>query len=316
MTANIPTSFGFSTFIRVLLPGFIFSLLCTYFVLPIIPLSIIDKILLLSLLDKILIWAITGMLFGIIISSLDYYIYRFFTGSGILPKFIWDGMYKSLIFEFKKLINDYDIKLEKLSNTEDTEEYRKLNHDLVNMSNKLRQLPFNMDKLYTYPVSPTRLGNVINEYESYPKMQYGMNFNVFWSRLWHIMSKDSRDDLDFRGAKADFLIYLLAIWIIFIPFVTYSFYDSIGSDVVLIILLYIIITLVLYDVSVLAHENYGSYVKAAFDTYRIDLAKKLDIPISLCPKKEERSIWLKYKEFLEHYEGPESIPELNDIKFR
>ncbi|MCK9566247.1 MAG: hypothetical protein M0Q43_09385, partial [Methanothrix sp.] len=60
----------------------------------------------------------------------------------------------------------------------------------------------------------------------------------------------------------------------------------------------------------------GGYVKAAFDTYRIDLAKRLGIPISLCPKKEERSIWFNYKEFLEHYEGPESIHELNDIKFR
>lgn len=321
MPANIPTSFGFSTFIRVLLPGFVFSLLCTYFILPIIsssiiPSSVISKILLLSMLDKILIWAIMGIIFGIIISSLDYYIYRFFTGAGILPKLIWDGMYQSLISEVKKLIDNYDLKYETWVHSDNPEERRELNHDLGKMSNKLCQYPFDGDRSYTYPISATRLGNVINEYESYSKILYGMDFCVFWSRLWHLMSKDSREDLDLQGAKADFIIYLLTIWIIFIPLIIYSFYNLIGSIAVLIAVVCIFITLGLYDVGVLAHVNYGCYVKAAFDTYRIDLAKKLDIPISLCPNTDERSVWQKYSKFLAYYDGLESIPEMNDIKRR
>lgn len=321
MPANIPTSFGFSTFIRVLLPGFVFSLLCNYFLLPIVPLtiissSIIDKILLAPLLDKVLIWAISGMIFGMLISSLDYYIYRLFTGAGILPKLFWDGMYSSLISEFNKLINEYDPKYDRSLCTENPEECRELNHDLGKMSNKLCQYPFDEDRSYTYPISATRLGNVINEYESYSKILYGMDFSIFWSRLWHLMSKDNRDDLDLQGAKADFTIYLLTIWIIFIPLITYSFYNLIGSIAVLIAVVCIFIALGLYDVGVLAHVNYGCYVKAAFDTYRIDLAKKLDIPISLCPNIEERSVWKKYSEFLAHYDGLESISEMNDIKRR
>jgi len=222
-------------------------------------------------------------------------------------------LYRSIIFEYNKLITDYDTKLGRYSSSEDPEEHRKLYRDLVDMSNKLRKFPFDIDELCTRPISPTRLGNIINEYESYPKVQYGMNFNVFWSRLWQIISKDSRDDLDFRAAKADFLIYILTIWILFSPVITYRVSTNFGIPAIFIIILCFLIALILYDIAVLAHENYGDYVKATFDLYRIDLAKKLGIPISLCPRRDEMAIWEKYNEFLHHCDVPESVSQLNNI---
>jgi len=49
-------------------------------------------------------------------------------------------------------------------------------------------------------------------------------------------------------------------------------------------------------------------VKAAFDVHRIDYAKKLGIPVSLCPKKNERLLWMAYREYLEEYNIPERCP--------
>ena len=92
----------------------------------------------------------------------------------------------------------------------------------------MREFPFNSELNQVYPRTPTRLGNVITEYESYSEEQYGMNFHVFWSRIWHILPKSCKDDLDIRGAKADSAVYLLSIWIIFFPFIGYSAYGLIG----------------------------------------------------------------------------------------
>ncbi len=306
MGSDIPTNFDFPTLIKVLLPGIICSVLFTYLVLPLIPLDFTNKILQFDITEKIIFWLITGMIFGMIISSLDKYIYRLFMGTGILPNIVLNEIYCCLLQDFNELESNYETKMEKRSQSGDSETIRRLTKDIVDMSNKFRSFPFNSEKCMTYPSAPTRLGNVIMEYESYSEVQYGMSFNVFWSRIWQIMPIDSRKDVDVRGARADFLTYLLFLWIVFFPFMLYNFYNIICIiSIVIFTLLWMISAVILYDIAISAHESYGGYVKASFDINRVDLARKLNISFSLCPRRYERNLWKEYGEYLGDYDESE-----------
>lgn len=306
MTSDIPTNFGFPALIRILIPGMICSMLSTYFILPIVPAHFAENILLLSLTNKIILWITFGLVFGMAIISYDFYIYRLFMGTGIFPKFILRELRYCLINDFDELANRYDQYLAEKRNPATTKEKKeRLRDDIVEMSHKLRENPFNTEKEMLYPSAPTRLGNIIIEYESYSEIQYGMSFNVFWSRIWQVMPKDNRDDLDLRAARADFNVYLLLIWIIFLPFMGLSAHNLIGVGfIVFFTLPWLIIAKLIYLGAIRAHENYGGYVKASFDTCRIDLAQKLDIPISLCPNWDQKTLWQEYGQFLEDYNDP------------
>jgi len=54
---------------------------------------------------------------------------------------------------------------------------------------------------------PTRLGNLIEAFESYPTKRYGINAIFFWYRIWLLIDKDLREELDNRQAVADSAIY-------------------------------------------------------------------------------------------------------------
>lgn len=307
MTTEIPTSFGFPTFIKSILPGFISVILGTYFILPFIPSHVVAKILLLPLTEKIILWLFTGIFFGMLITSLDQYIYKLFMGTGILPNKILDKIYSLMLDDFNGLVKNYEFKREmRKRQSANSDKYRSLTNEIISMSDKLRAYPFDIELGMTHPRAPTKLGNTIIEYESYSDVQYGMDFNVFWSRIWQVMSVDNRNDLDIRGARADFTVYLLFIWTIFFPFMAYSFYKIYGiGETILFLIFWMLGSKVIYNAAILLHNNYGGYIKAAFDVWRIDLAKKLAIPISLCPKRDERALWQEYREFLEDYNESE-----------
>jgi len=77
--SDIPTSFGTATFMRNFLPGFLFLVIFSYTFSPYI--SIISNAFnLLDIVNKLLIWTILGFVFGLIISSLDFAIYKLLSG--------------------------------------------------------------------------------------------------------------------------------------------------------------------------------------------------------------------------------------------
>ena len=49
------------------------------------------------------------------------------------------------------------------------------------------------------------------------------------------------------------------------------------------------------------HKNYGRFIKAIFDIYRFDLAKKLKITISYTPNEDEIEKWHQYRIYLLDY---------------
>jgi hypothetical protein len=75
---------------------------------------------------------------------------------------------------------------------------------------ELRKFPVDGDgnRVALYP---TRLGNLIAAYESYPDTRYGIDAIFYWYRLWLLLDKDLREDLDSRQAMADSALYASAV---------------------------------------------------------------------------------------------------------
>jgi hypothetical protein len=59
-----------------------------------------------------------------------------------------------------------------------------------------------------YVEHPTKLGNVIESYETYPKVKYGLDAVFYWYRLWVVLDKDLREEIDSAQAVVDSTIYI------------------------------------------------------------------------------------------------------------
>jgi hypothetical protein len=59
------------------------------------------------------------------------------------------------------------------------------------------------DDSAAYVAHPTRLGNIIESFESYPKIKYGLDSVFYWYRLWVVLDKDLREEIDSSQAVVD-----------------------------------------------------------------------------------------------------------------
>lgn len=166
-----------------------------------------------------------------------------------------------------------------------------------------------------YPENPTEFGNIMAEYEFYSRNQYEMHMMVFWQHIWLIMPKELREDIDLRGAKADFNVYISFILLtfafvgtlvfIFQPDSWYKiFYWYIPLKAMISVALSLLGWYIFYKLSVSEHKIYGRYIKAIFDIYRFELARKINIVTSDFPEIEKQT-WKKWKNFLLDYRLPE-----------
>jgi hypothetical protein len=55
---------------------------------------------------------------------------------------------------------------------------------------------------------PTRLGNVIESFENYPNVKYGLDAVFYWYRLWVVLDKDLREEIDSAQAVVDSTVYI------------------------------------------------------------------------------------------------------------
>lgn len=313
--ADVPTSFGSSFFIKTFLPGFVASILGSYAVMPIIASSFWAF---LTVASKLILWTISAMVIGMVITSLDLYIYHLFEGIN-WPNPVWDWRYGGIMRHFKNIDNElknlkkrYEVIMQKKElKEEDKKELLEINHKRSKLWAEVRKFPYNPDKGFysrRYPDKATIFGNVLAEYEGYSEKQYGMHMMVFWQHLWLILPKELKEDLDLRGAKVDFLVYLSFIFLIYIFIGGLGFFVQ-QKPLVAIISIFVSLFLwfFFYRISIQAHKSYGRYIKAIFDIYRVDLAKKLKASVvvtNLIPNDAERKSWRKYQKYLLDYKKP------------
>ena len=131
---------------------------------------------------------------------------------------------------------------------------------------------------------PTRLGNLITAYETYPRVSYGLDAIFYWPRLWTALDKDLREEIDNQQAIADSSIYTsFALWIsafvcLFYAGVRVAFRFHFPGVPKPFGLLLLVIAVALaafstYRISLFAHAQFGELFKAVFDQHR----KKLEI---------------------------------------
>lgn len=301
--SDSPANLGTASFMRNFLPGFAFSILLTYTFIP--GITAISKIF--SSLDftqKLILWAFIGLMLGFLISSKDFYVYQVLNGYRCGPRvFAW--RYSKELLKYEKDKNELSrlIKGERDPSSE---------HRILSLSGKIRKNPFNktISPNFFKPITWTRLGNIIEEYQTYSEVCYGMRFNVFFYRLWYVLSKDEQDDIEQRGAKADFLSYMSFLFLLYSPVAGFGLFSQIGGKSIIglsgyrlgifvWILAFIcsfLIHRIFYECSLSAHENYGGYIKALFDVHHKDL-------IEILPPADQKKIekCLDYSSRFEDY---------------
>ena len=75
---------------------------------------------------------------------------------------------------------------------------------------RTREFPIAAKTGIPHAAFPTRLGNLLASFETYPTVKYGLDGVFFWARLWVAIDKDLREELDSAQALVDGAIYASA----------------------------------------------------------------------------------------------------------
>jgi hypothetical protein len=158
------------------------------------------------------------------------------------------------------------------------------------------KFPFDEDG-ESYVEHPTRLGNLIESYEVYPEVKYGLDAVFYWYRLWLMLDKDTRTELDNAQSMVDCAVYVAFVLglsgLIFFMDASLEALSGIAHwldwpwlqglatfrlpyvpswpALILLGLMCFLSGFVLYRFSLPAHAQYGELFKAVFDQYRSKL---------------------------------------------
>ncbi len=142
-----------------------------------------------------------------------------------------------------------------------------------------------------YVEFPTRLGNLLASFESYPELKYGLDGVFYWYRLWLVLDKDTREEIDNAQALADSAVYLsfalyvsgllmfayasvdwtVAAYTLLVPDIKLPYVPASGA-LVLMAALCFIGGFVLYRISLPMHAVFGELFKSVFDQHRTKLS--------------------------------------------
>jgi len=318
-SVSLSTNFDFSIFMKIIFPGFISALIITYILFPLIsdytPFNeMSDKIIELEFLDKFIFILVVSVVSGVIISSYDVVIYRFY--QGISPSWIWKWKHDNTTKRYQKVRED----IKNLRILKKNSSYYENEKEKIHINNELSKL---LDELEEYPVDgrieTTRLGNIIAEYESYAEEQYGMKYRIFISRLMSVLPNKITKDLRIKASKADSMLYSSFVLLIFSPVILFKVFTSrsvittwlsipVSYNIHFTLMFMLFITWLLYkiikffyDRSIEEHKFYGDDIKSIFDIYRGTLAQKLGFDITGMTIGEEKEDWNKKRRKFELY---------------
>jgi hypothetical protein len=140
-----------------------------------------------------------------------------------------------------------------------------------------------------YVEHPTRPGNIIESYETYPKVKYGLDAVFYWPRLWVVLDKDLREEIDSAQAVVDSTVYIsFVLYVSGRVMLVYAALAATASRLqwlssvklpyvpgpsVLCVLAVgcLIIGFVVYRLSLPTHAKFGELFKSVFDQYQSKL---------------------------------------------
>jgi hypothetical protein len=228
--------------------------------------------------------AVIGL--GWLITVCDMHIYMLFEGRRYWPMRFHDWMLERETERLKA------IEAEIFANAplpKPAEEDPRRTRRYLEASVRLRTFPRDKDGVF-FAQHPTRLGNIIAAYEHYPSANYGIDAVFYWYRLWVMLDKDLREELDNAQALVDSTVYVT--FVLCVSGLLMFGYAALGnlaywcpgiatavrlphvSGSVMPILLGIAClgaARMLYCLSLHAHAQYGETFKSVFDQYRTKL---------------------------------------------
>lgn len=151
--------------------------------------------------------------------------------------------------------------------------YEYFSYCLYELSNN----PEIRDKELKKCILPTKLGNVFKSLEIYPEWKYGMDGIFFWTRIELLMSEANRKTMDKMRAFVDMFVALT--WIFFFATIVYSLFLAFSEKYffsAVSLVLFILCSLLSYNLAVHSAVNFGYYGRSIFDLYRKGLWEKIN----------------------------------------
>lgn len=189
---KLPFDFAAKFILRLVLPGALFTALLWPIVL------LILRILRLDVPDAVSV-PIAILLFGWMILLADMPIYMLFEGRRFWPDWLRRWGVTREQARLRRLQKAY-------GRTEAAGDVRAA----AEAELKIRSFPLSTagipEALY-----PTRLGNLITAFETYPDRKYGIDGVFGWGRLWVTIDKDLRAELDDQQAMVDSGLYAVCV---------------------------------------------------------------------------------------------------------
>ncbi len=149
-------------------------------------------------------------------------------------------------------------------------------------------------------VLPTRFGNAMRAFETYPRVMYGLEGIQGWPRLLAVIPKDYFAFVTAAKTQVDLCLNLVVVfWLLLAEYLfisvvaagaTLTDYPSPWIPVAL-----LAASLLFMSSAKNAAVNWGSWVKSSFDVFQIDLRTKLGFDAFDTPDGE-RARWIGFSE--------------------
>lgn len=153
------------------------------------------------------------------------------------------------------------------------------------------------EKQFNYPwsgLAPTRLGNIAASVRSYADSRYGLDLDIFWSRLqksvqgdakFYSVLQDAKTELDFLIAMFWLTVFSTIGWIVALPATSYAFLPF-----ALVWAAGPLVAAASYAIALQSYRAFADLLRSAVDLYRWDLLTSLHIALP-SGAEEERQLW-------------------------
>jgi hypothetical protein len=235
---------------------------------------------------------------GVAVSAAANEVYKVYEGRSFWPRRLWEAAVRQQAKRVQRLLAE----AKKLGTGPQFDE----------VWYKLRIYPLNQNRV-PEATHPTLMGNILAGYENYPWDRYGMDSVFYWPRIWLMMEKEKKEEIDSQWSLADGFLLLSAVsivggifWMveaagkateffsIAIPFDSegYCFLAGIA---------WIALGYGFYRLSLSYHRDNGELYKAIFDLYRGKVRSMM------CLDPDDKLKWMavwSYLQYLRYVEVP------------
>jgi hypothetical protein len=228
---------------------------------------------------------------GVLISAIQPQLVRTLEGYGRFnPLHILRMLRKRKLRQFRLLRDQKNSLVEQVKRTGDAriDEMTQKQYDEISLKLST-QFPSEERKIL-----PTSFGNSMKALEEYPEIMYGLDGVTGWTRLQSVIPTDYHAIISEQRLYRDFWVNLFFVFLLLL-FETWLFLAIDLRRVAIAISLSLCLAAMMWW----SHENannaaqqFGEYVKSAFDLYINELGSKLRLPRSE-DSKAQREIWTR-----------------------